>query len=361
MKKVLMAMSGGVDSSVAAAELLKQGFEVTGVTLKLHDGEISDEMTRTCCSLADVTDARSVCDKLGIRHYVFNFKQRFADTVIQRFIDQYRCGGTPNPCIDCNRFIKFDELLKRAQLLGHDYVATGHYCIREYDKASNRYLLKKAVDRNKDQTYVLYSLTQQQLEHILFPLGGLLKEQVREIAAEMGFINSNKPDSQDICFVTNGKYADFIEEHTGQKAQKGDFVDTKGRKIGEHKGYIRYTIGQRKGLGVAFGKPMFVVDIIPETNTVVLGEEADLYSSRLIAEDVNFIPFDKLTSPLKVTAKVRYSQREEAATIHPMEDGKVLAEFERPLRAITPGQAVVFYDGEYVVGGGTIEKNIKMG
>lgn len=354
-QKVMMAMSGGVDSSVAAALLMRQGYEVTGVTLRLFDGEYAGEDTRTCCSLADVLDARSVADRLGIRHFVFNFKERFEREVIRRFVEEYLEGRTPNPCIDCNRYIKFRELLDRARLLEQDYVATGHYVAREYDESSGRYLLKRPADRDKDQTYVLYALTQPQLAATLFPLGGLRKSEVRELAEELHFVNSRKPDSQDICFVPDGKYADFIERYTGRPAEKGSFTDPEGNPVGEHGGLIRYTIGQRKGLGVAFGHPVFVVDKHCDNNSVVLGKEQLLFSDRLTVSDLNFIPFDTLTSPMRVQAKVRYRQKEQPATLHPLEDGKVLAEFDTPQRAITPGQAAVFYDGDIVVGGGTIE------
>lgn len=354
-KKVLSGMSGGVDSSVATAILMKNGYEVAGATLRLYDGEdYENKKTKTCCSLTDVEDARSVCIRLGIRHHVFNFKERFEKLVINRFVEQYKQGLTPNPCIDCNRYIKFSEMLDRAELLEFDYIATGHYAIIEQDPATGRYLLKKPVDKAKDQTYVLYLLTQEQLSKTLMPLGTLTKPEVRELADEYGFSNAHKPDSQDICFVPDGEYAGFIERFTGAISPVGDYLDVSGTVLGKHKGLIRYTIGQRKGLGVSFGKPMFVVDKNAEQNQVILGEEPHLFKSKVLVGDLNFIPFDTLTSPLSVTAKLRYRAAEQPAMLYPLEDGTLIAEFKTPQRAVTPGQAAVFYDGDIVVGGGTI-------
>lgn len=262
-KKALVAMSGGVDSSVAAYLTQKNGFEATGITLKLFDNEdIGEKREKTCCSLDDIDDARSVCYKIGIPYYVYNFKDSFKDTVIKRFINAYENGATPNPCIDCNRFIKFEKLLRRAEELDFDYVVTGHYSIIEYDEGSKRYLLKKSIDNTKDQSYVLYSLTQKQLAKTMFPLGGMTKENVRKLADELGLINAHKHDSQDICFVPDGDYAKFIEQYTGKTYPDGDFVDENGKVLGEHKGIIRYTIGQRKGLGLALPCPMYVKEKI---------------------------------------------------------------------------------------------------
>jgi len=353
-------MSGGVDSSVACV-LLKKDYNIIGVTLKLHEPpETKCDRTKTCCSLEDVEDARSVAFNLNFPYFVFNFGDKFEEKVINRFTQSYLNGETPNPCIDCNRFIKFDALLRRAEQLEQDYVATGHYARREYDEKSGRYLLKKAKDITKDQTYVLYSLTQEQLSKILFPLGNLEKTEVRKIALEHGFINAQKPDSQDICFVPNGKYADFIKEYTKQEIPQGNFVDINGNVIGKHNGIVSYTIGQRKGLGISSSEPYYVVAKDPITNTVTLGREHDLYRNCLIANDLNWISIEKLTGPMKVTAKTRYSQKEQPATITPLDDDTVLVTFDEPQRAITKGQAVVFYDGDLVVGGGTIKdsKNI---
>jgi tRNA-specific 2-thiouridylase len=354
--KVMVAMSGGVDSSVAAVLLRDQGYDICGATLKLFSNEDIDTSckTKTCCSLEDVEDARSVCYKLGIEHFIFNFGDTFKDEVIQRFADSYEMGNTPNPCIDCNKFIKFSKLIQRAMLMEQDYIATGHYAQIEFDKISGRYLLKKALDATKDQSYVLYVLSQHDLSRTLLPLGGMLKTDVRKIAEERNLVNARKSDSQDICFVKDGNYAGFLEDVMGVKSNKGSFVDSKGNVLGEHKGIIHYTIGQRKGLGIALGKRTFVVRKDKNSNTVTLGNEDELYSKRVQVEDVNFIATDKLKSPMKAMVKTRYSQKETLATLHPVDDGKILVELEDKQRAVTPGQAAVFYDGDIVIGGGTI-------
>lgn len=357
MKKVMVGMSGGVDSSVAALLLREQGYEVMGVTLKLFSDEDivqAEKDGKTCCALSDVEDARSVAYRLGFEHLVFNFKDNFRQYVMENFADRYLCGRTPNPCIECNRHVKFDKMLRRAMELGYDYIATGHYAVREYDAASGRYLLKRPADRSKDQTYVLYALTQEQLSHTLFPLGGLEKSQVREIAEKAGLVNSNKPDSQDICFVPDGNYSEFIRKFTGKTVPEGDFVDTAGNVLGKHKGIINYTVGQRKHLGISLGKPAYVVRKDVEANTVTVGDEADLYTSSLIAEDVNLISVAEITAPMRITAKTRYSQTEQPAVLSYLGSGEYMVTFDEPQRAVTSGQAVVFYDGDTVVGGGTI-------
>ena len=348
----MVGMSGGVDSSVCASILIERGFETAGVTLKLfsNDESVTED--------SNVRDAKSVCEKLGIEHYTFDFKESFKNIVIENFISEYIGGRTPNPCLICNRRIKFGEMLEKAVEMGFDKIATGHYANVRQDK-SGRFLLCRAKDASKDQTYVLYGLTQEQLSRVIFPLGELSKQQVREIAAKQGFVNANKPDSQDICFVPDGDYAEFIEKQCGFKANDGDFVDTSGNKLGTHKGVIRYTIGQRKGLGIALGKPAFVIDKDPETNEVTLGDEELLFYRRVLVRDVNFIAFDKLESSMRVTAKLRYRHNEQPAILIPADNGCVIIEFDEPQRAPSPGQAAVFYDGEIVVGGGTIVKGIE--
>lgn len=357
MAKILVAMSGGVDSSVAAKLLVDQGHEVAGVTLKLFSGDdilLAENQSRTCCALSDVQDAKSVAYKLGIEHFVYNFRDLFAEKVIGTFVATYLEGKTPNPCIDCNRYIKFDKLIERAIVLGYDYVATGHYASIDRDPETGRWLLKRGKDRTKDQSYVLYSLTQEQLAHTLFPLGQMDKHTVRDIAEQSGLINARKPDSQDICFVPDGDYPAFIEKIAPGKVHPGSFIDTSGKVIGSHKGVAHYTIGQRRGIAAAFGKPMYVVAKNAADNTVTLGETPDLMSSSLTAHDITLISIERLERPMPVTAKIRYNQTEQEALISPEADGCIRVDFAEPQRAVTPGQAVVFFSGETVVGGGTI-------
>ena len=352
--KALIAMSGGVDSSVAALLIKNSGYTATGITMKLYDNDdIGVKKDNTCCSVDDIADARSVCNKLSIPYYVFNFRESFNEQVIERFISAYENGATPNPCIDCNRYIKFERLMQRMKELEMDYVVTGHYARIEKDEKSGRYLLKKAVDDTKDQSYVLYSLTQEQLRHTLFPLGTLNKNEVRKIAEENGFINAQKHDSQDICFVPDGKYAEFIEGYTGKKYEHGEFIDQDGNVLGEHKGIIRYTIGQRKGLGLALPEPMYVCKKDLENNKVILGKNKDLFSKELIAEDINLISVEELKEPVRVCAKVRYNQKAQPAVAEQI-GNRLHVVFDEPQRAICKGQAVVLYDGDVVIGGGTI-------
>ena len=357
MKKVMVAMSGGVDSSVVLA-VLKNKYDLIGVTLKLHDGEYASDSLKTCCSLSDIEDAKQVASKFNVMHYVYNFKDMFKEKVIDNFVKSYEDGLTPNPCIDCNKFIKFDGLLERAISLDCDYIATGHYARIEYDEGRGRWLLKKAVgidgENDKDQSYVLYNLTQEQLSKVLFPLGEMNKSEVREIAENNGLINADKPDSQDICFVPDGDYAAFIQRATGKKSEAGDVVDTDGKVVGRHGGLINYTIGQRKGLGIAFGRPTYVIGKNVNDNTLVVGLEKDLMKKSLTANELNWISIPKLSEPILCKAKTRYRMTEQPCIVYPESDGRVYVEFTEPQRAITPGQRIVFYDGDIVIGGGVI-------
>ncbi|NEU03853.1 tRNA 2-thiouridine(34) synthase MnmA [Clostridium senegalense] len=353
-KKVVIGMSGGVDSSVAAYLLKEQGYDVIGIMMKLSpDDPDYAENEGGCCSLSAVLDARRVADKLDIPFYVMNFKQPFKNYVIDNFVDEYFNGRTPNPCIMCNKHIKFEELLRKAISIGADYVATGHYA--SIEKKDGRYLLRKSEDDRKDQTYALYNLTQEQLKHTLMPCGQYAKTEIREIAEKIGLEVFRKKDSQEICFIPDNNHGNYIEKKSGRKVKPGKFVDKSGKVLGDHKGIVYYTIGQRKGLGIALGKPVFVIDIIPEKNQVVLGDEQDIFKNTLIAKDVNLIPFDKVEGEIDVTAKVRYSAKPAKAKLSQVGDNRVKLVFEENQRAITKGQSVVFYDGNYVVGGGVIE------
>lgn len=354
-KKVLVGMSGGVDSSVAAYLLKEQGYEVIGVTMQIwQDDEEFIEKEGGCCSLSAVADARRVANKIGIPFYVMNFKDAFKRNVIDYFVDEYMEGRTPNPCITCNKFIKFSSFLDKAMAMGIDYVATGHYAIIE--KHNDRYIIKKSEDDKKDQTYALYNLTQFQLERTLMPCGQYKKSKIREIAKEIGLRVHNKKDSEEICFIPDNDHGRYIKNRFPNKVREGNFVDKQGNVLGRHKGIVYYTIGQRKGLGIAFGKPMYVVDINPFRNEVVLGDLEDLLNTELIAKDINYIPFDTLKEPMEVEAKIRYSQTPSKAIITPIEDGRVRVNFQEKQRAITKGQSVVFYKDDLLIGGGIIEK-----
>lgn len=354
-EKAIIAMSGGVDSSVAAFLMKQRGYDCTGVTLKLYNNdEIGVSKEKTCCSLKDTDDARAVANALDMPFYVFNFTEYFEDEVIKRFVNTYMEGGTPNPCIDCNRYIKFEKLLDRMYELGQDYVVTGHYARIEQDKDTGRFLLKKGLDESKDQSYVLYNLTQEQLSHTLFPLGEYHKSEIRDIAEQEGFVNAKKHDSQDICFVPDGDYATFIEQYTGKTFPEGEFRAMDGTVLGTHKGMIRYTIGQRKGLGLSLPEPLYVCEKNMEENAVILGKNEVLFTTTFEADDMNWISIAELTEPIRCMAKTRYKQKEAWATVEPAEGGKVRVVFDEPQRGITRGQAVVMYDGDVVVGGGRI-------
>lgn len=356
--RALIGMSGGVDSSVAAALMCRRGYECVGVNMRLYAADLEDNVgCKTCCSLEDAEDARSVCYKLGMKFHVFNFIEDFSAEVIDRFVDCYEHGATPNPCIDCNKYMKFGKLYERARLLECDTIVSGHYARVEFDPDSGRYLLKKAKNVAKDQSYVLYFLSQEQLKHTQFPLGEFeSKDQIRAMAAELGFLNAKKRDSQDICFVPDGKYAEFISERTGKTYPEGDFVDLNGKVLGKHKGLIRYTIGQRRGLGLALPESMYVRRKDMEKNQVVLSTNAELFSTRLVADTFNWSSMDAPALPIRCSAKTRYQAKEAPATVTVLPGGNVEVVFDEPQRALTMGQAVVLYDGDTVIGGGVIRE-----
>jgi tRNA-specific 2-thiouridylase len=354
--RAIVAMSGGVDSSVAALLSVESGLDCVGCTMRLFRNEdIGESPAKACCAAADAEDARAAADALGIPFYVFNFADTFKERVIGRFVKSYQNGETPNPCIDCNRYLKFDRLLRRAEELGRDYVVTGHYARIEADAGGGRYILKKGVDLSKDQSYVLYAMTQKQLKHTQFPLGNLRKAQVREMAAARGLANAKKPDSQDLCFVRRGGYADFIRQYVGEEPPAGCFVDTAGNVIGKHRGIINYTIGQRRGLNLPGAEPVYVCAINPADNTVTVGQRQYLYAKTLTARDINLIAVDRLDAPVRVCAKVRYNQTEQPATVMQTGPDTLQVEFDSPQKAITTGQAVVLYSGDVVIGGGTVD------
>lgn len=353
--RVVLGMSGGVDSSVAAYLLKKAGYDVIGITMQVwQENEGFSEREGGCCSLSSVNDARRVADRIGIPYYVMNFKEIFKEKVIDYFIEDYLEGNTPNPCVACNRYIKFDELLRRAEGLGADFVATGHYA-KIYEE-NGRFVLEKAADDHKDQTYALYNLTQEQLKKTLMPCGDYTKDEIREIARETGLIVANKKDSQDICFVEDGNHGSFVYSMVPEKKNPGHFVDKDGKVLGTHKGIAYYTIGQRKGLGLSLGRPVFVMGIDRYKNEVLIGTDEDLMHDTLICDEINLIIADQLTGPVRVTGKIRYAAKPSACTLYPLEDGRVKAVFDEKQRAITKGQSAVFYDGNKVFGGGVIRE-----
>ncbi len=345
-------MSGGVDSSAAALLLTEQGYQVVGVTLHLYDNETVGLNSRTCCSLEDVTDARRTCWSLGCRHYTLNRKDLFLKEVIEPFVATYQRGNTPNPCIDCNREVKFPVLYRAMQELGGQVLATGHYA--QVERSGDRFLLKKGKDEKKDQSYMLYTLSQQQLAHTVLPLGGFTKDEIRQIALEHNLTSAEKPDSQDICFVPDGDYMGFLARHTGQESEPGPFLDPEGKQIGTHRGYMGYTIGQRRGLGVPAASRLYVYEKDPEHNIVRLGEERRIYSRELDAGRVNLIGMDSIRQPLHIKAKIRYHHPEQPCTVVQTGPDTIHVTFDEPQRAIAPGQSLVLYDGAYVLGGGVI-------
>ena len=353
--KVVVGMSGGVDSSVAAWLLKEQGYDVIGVTMQIWQDEENEvqEENGGCCGLSAVDDARRVASSIGIPYYVMNFKQEFQKNVIDYFTKEYLNGRTPNPCIACNRYVKWEALLQRSLSIGADYIATGHYA--RIDKLPNgRYAIRRSATLAKDQTYALYNLTQEQLAHTLMPVGNYSKDKIREMAEEIGLQVANKPDSQDICFVPDGDYATFIEENADASIHQGNFVTPDGKILGKHKGIIHYTVGQRKGLGLALGYPAFVLEIRPETDEVVIGTYEESLTHTLHANELNFMSVEDITEPVRVFAKIRYNHKGAWCTVEKTGEDEITCTFDEPIRAVTPGQAVVLYDGEYVLGGGTI-------
>lgn len=348
-------MSGGVDSSVAAYLLKNAGYDVIGVTMQIWQKEDEDVVSENggCCGLSAVEDARRVSQRLGIPHYVMNFRDEFQDKVIRYFMEEYLAGRTPNPCIACNRYVKWESLLERSMQIGADYIATGHYS-RIARLPNGRYAIRRSATAAKDQTYALYNLTQEQLARTLMPVGDYDKDRIREIADEIGLSVAHKPDSMEICFVPDGDYARYIDENSGRALPEGNFVTRDGQVIGRHKGITHYTVGQRKGLNLSMGRPVFVVEIRPETNEVVIGDSEDVFTDRLVCTQLNYMSVPDFEYDMPVTAKIRYNHQGAGARVRKLGEDMAEVIFDEPVRAVTPGQAVVFYDGDYVAGGGTI-------
>jgi tRNA-specific 2-thiouridylase len=359
---VVVAMSGGVDSSVAAGLLLRQGYDVVGVTMQIWQESATETRGAGCCSLGAVEDARRVAARLGVPHYVLNFREYFAEKVIGHFVDEYKRGRTPNPCVNCNRYVKFDALLAKARALGAEYLATGHYARVGFDAGAGRWTLRRALDRDKDQTYALYHFTQDELAHTLMPLGLVdSKAETRAIARDLGLAVSGKPDSQEICFVQGGSYTDFLARTAPETVRPGDIVDTGGRRRGAHDGIAFYTIGQRRRVNVGSPVPLYVVDIRPDTNTVVVGGSEDLLAEGLVADDVNWVGVAGVQESARVLAKIRYNMAPVPGTLQNGENREQLVlRFDTPQRAVTPGQSLVLYDpaGDSVLGGATIQRRL---